>query len=103
MGALRVAPGQGTEGSMPKSLHDTVALFQAHEADSHQRGVRHVATIGSDARGDARPDSDTDSLIDLDPAHPLGLFAYARLARYITDLVGAPADIVNRQTVKPLL
>ena len=103
MGALLVAPGKGMEGRMPKSLHDTVALLQAHKADLHQRGVRHVAVFGSVARGDARPDSDTDILIDLDPAHPLGLFAYASLARYITDLVGAPADIVNRQTVKPLL
>jgi uncharacterized protein len=103
MVALLVVPGKGTEGRMPKSLHDTVALLQAHEAELHQRGVRHVAVFGSVARGDARPDSDTDILIELDPAHPLGLFAYASLARYITDLVGAPADVVNQQTVKPLL
>jgi predicted nucleotidyltransferase len=88
---------------MPKSLHDTVALLQDHEVELHQRGVRHVAVFGSVARGDARPDSDTDILIELAPTHPLGLFAYASLTRYITDLVGAPADVVNRQTVKPLL
>jgi predicted nucleotidyltransferase len=88
---------------MPKSLHDTVTLLQAHEADLQQRGVRHVAVFGSVARGDARPNSDTDILIELDPAHPLGLFAYASLTRYITDLVGAPVDVVNRRTVKTLL
>jgi predicted nucleotidyltransferase len=95
--------GQGTEDEMPKSLHDTVALLQAHEADLHQRGVRHVAVFGSVARGDARPNSDTDILIELDPAYPLGLFAYASLTRYITDLVGAPVDVVNRHTVKTRL
>ena len=52
------AAGQGTEDEMPQSLHDTVALLQAHEADFHQRGVRHVAVFGSVARGDARPHSD---------------------------------------------
>ena len=88
---------------MAKSLQETVARLQAHQAELHQRGVRHAAVFGSVARGDARPDSDTDILIELDPAHPLGLFAYASLARYIMDLVGAPTDIVNRQTVKPLL
>src|SRR5262249_45250184 len=103
MGALRVARGQGTEGSMPKSLQDTVALLQAHEAELHQRGVRHVAVFGSVARGDARPDSDTDILIELDPAHPLGVFAYASLTGYITELVGAPVDVVNRHTIKTLL
>jgi predicted nucleotidyltransferase len=97
------AAGQDPEGEMPKSLHDTVALLQAHKSDLHQRGVRHVAVFGSVARGDARPDSDTDILIELDPAHPLGLFAYASLTRYITDLVGAPVDVINRHTVKTLL
>ena len=95
--------GAAREGAMPKSLQDTMALLQAHEAELHQRGVRHVAVFGSVARGDARPDSDTDLLIELDPTHPLGLFAYASLTSYITDLVGAPVDVVNRHTVKILL
>src|SRR5262245_20679967 len=103
MVALLVAPRKGTEGRMPKSLHDTVVLLQAHEAEIHHRVVPHAAVIGSVPRSAALPDSDTDILIKLDPAHPLRLFAYASLARYITDLVGAPADVVNRQTVKPLL
>lgn len=39
----------------------------------------------------------------LDPTQPLGLFAYASLTGYITALVGAPVDVVNRHTVKTLL
>jgi predicted nucleotidyltransferase len=62
-----------------------------------------AAVFGSVARAEARPDSDTDILIELDPAHPLGLFAYASLKRYITDLVGEPADVVNRNTLKARL
>lgn len=41
--------------------------------------------------------------IELAPAHPLGLFAYASLTRSITDLIGAPVDVVNRHTVNTLL
>jgi predicted nucleotidyltransferase len=88
---------------MAKSLQETVALLQAHQAELHQRGVRHAAVFGSVARGDARPDSDTDILIELDPAHPLGLFAYASLTRYIAEVVGAPTDVVNRHTLKARL
>jgi len=88
---------------MAKSLQETVALLQAHQAELHQRGVRHAAVFGSVARGEARPDSDTDILIELDPAHPLGLFAYASLTRYIADVVGAPTDVVNRHTLKAQL
>lgn len=88
---------------MAKSLRETLALLQAHQAELQRRGVRHAAVFGSVARGDAHPESDTDILIELDPAHPLGLFAYASLTGYITDVVGAPTDVVNRNTVKDLL
>jgi len=77
--------------------------LKAYQSELRRRGVRHAAVFGSVARGEARADSDTDILIELDPAHPLGVFAYASLKRSITDLVGGPADVVNRKTLKPLL
>jgi hypothetical protein len=33
----------------------------------------------------------------------MGIFQYARLKIDIAELVGGPADIVNRNTVRPLL
>ena len=49
---------------MAKSLRETLALLQAHQAELQRRGVRHAAVFGSVARGDARPESDTDILIE---------------------------------------
>jgi uncharacterized protein with HEPN domain len=49
------------------------------------------------------PDSDIDVLVDLDPHQPMGLFEYARVKLYIAELLGGSADVVNRQTLKPLL
>jgi predicted nucleotidyltransferase len=34
-----------------------------------------------------------DILIELDPTHPIGVFAYASLQRYIQDLLGEATDI----------
>ena len=65
------------------------------------RGVRHAALFGSRARGDDRPDSDIDIMIELDPAVRVTVFNYAGLKDYISGLFDAPVDVVNRDGLKP--
>ena len=88
---------------MPPTLPQVLSLLHAHEADLRRRGVCHAAVFGSVARGEARLSSDIDVLVDLDPQQPMGLFEYARIKLYISDLLGGSADVVNRKTLKPLL
>jgi predicted nucleotidyltransferase len=88
---------------MPLSLPDALSTLHLHEADLRRRGVCHAAVFGSVARGQVRPDSDIDVLVDLDPLQPMGLFEYARVKLYIAELLGESADVVNRKTLKPLL
>ncbi len=83
--------------------NEIIATLRAHEGDLRQRGVLHVALFGSVARGEATAESDIDILLDLDPAVPIGLFAYAGLKRYIADLFSGPVDVVNREALKPPL
>ena len=64
------------------------------------RGVRHAALFGSRARGDDRPDSDIDIMIELDPAIRITVFNYAGLKDYISGLFDAPVDVVNRDGLK---
>jgi predicted nucleotidyltransferase len=61
----------------------------------------HAAVFGSRARGDSQPDSDTDTMIDLDPEAPIGIWEYAGLKEYIASLFDGPVDIVNREALKP--
>jgi predicted nucleotidyltransferase len=68
-----------------------------------QLGVRHAAVFGSVARGQERPESDIDVLVDLDPELTIGVFQYARLKLYIGGLLGGASDVVNRRKLKPLL
>ena len=88
---------------MSADLQGILGTLQAHEADLRRLGVRHAAVFGSVAPGEARPNSDIDVLVDLDPNRPIGVFEYARLKIYIGELLGGAGDVVNRRTLKPLL
>jgi hypothetical protein len=88
---------------MVADLQGVLETLKAHEAELRQFGVRHAAVFGSVARGQARPESDIDVLVDLDPERPISVFEYARLKLYIVNLLGGASDVVNRRKLKPLL
>ena len=80
---------------------DIIARLREHQAALKQRGVSHVALFGSRARGYARPDSDTDIMIEFDPAARMGVYEYVDLKEYIASLFDGPVDVVNRAGLKP--
>ena len=82
---------------------EVIALLRAHEPELRQRGVRHAALFGSVARGDAKPASDIDILIEPEPDAPIDLFAYVALTQYLEDLFSHRVDVANRDRLKPLV
>jgi predicted nucleotidyltransferase len=79
---------------------EAIAVLVQHRDDLRARGVRHAALFGSVARGDARPDSDLDILIELDPDAQFDVFEYAGLKMYIEGLFVGAVDVVNREALK---
>jgi predicted nucleotidyltransferase len=78
-----------------------LARLREHAAELQARGVVHAALFGSRARGDARSDSDTDILVELDPAARLSVFDYAGIKLFVADLFDGHVDVVNRAALKP--
>lgn len=67
------------------------------------RGIRHAALFGSVARGDNRPDSDIDILVEFDPAARVTIFDYVAIKEYVAGLFDGPVDVIDREGLKPHL
>jgi len=80
---------------------EIIARLRENEAVLRNRGVAHAALFGSRARGDQRPESDTDIMIEFDPAARFTVFDYAGLKDYIAALFDGRVDVVNRDGLKP--
>lgn len=55
---------------------DIFVKLREHAVTVHTCGVSPVALFGSRARGEQRPESDTDIMIELDPAVQITIFDY---------------------------
>jgi uncharacterized protein len=80
---------------------EIIARLRENEPELRARGIVHAALFGSRARDNARPDSDTDIMIEIDPAVRVTLFDYVGLKDYIASLFDGPVDVVNRAALKP--
>lgn len=75
------------------------ALLAAHREELTELGVASLAVFGSVARGEARPDSDVDLLVELN--RRMGLFEFAGLKLRLEELLGAKVDLVMPSALKP--
>jgi predicted nucleotidyltransferase len=80
---------------------EIIARLRENEAALRLRGVAHAALFGSRARGNQGPESDTDIMIEFDPAAHITVFDYAGLKDYIAALFDGRVDVVNRDGLKP--
>jgi predicted nucleotidyltransferase len=89
--------------SLVMNREEIIARLRENEIALRQRGVAHAAVFGSRARGDQRPASDTDIMIEIDPGAPVGVWEYAGIKTYIASLFDGPVDVVDREGLKPYI
>ena len=82
------------------NLEQVEAILAQHEGELWALGVKvkSLAVFGSVARGEARPDSDVDLLVEFD--RPIGLFHFAGVQRRLAQWLGVEeVDLVLRDSV----
>jgi predicted nucleotidyltransferase len=65
--------------------------------------VRELSFFGSAARGEMRPDSDIDLLVEFLPDAEIDLVDYAGLMLDLSDLLERRVDLVSKNGLKPLI
>ncbi|OGV64777.1 MAG: hypothetical protein A2283_03920 [Lentisphaerae bacterium RIFOXYA12_FULL_48_11] len=82
-----------------KKRAEIIKLLRMHKAALQSKyKVGSLALFGSYARGDQKPGSDVDLLVEVDPS--IGL-KFVSLAEEIENLIGIHVDLVSTRAVKP--
>src|SRR5438105_267205 len=89
--------------AMSQKLHlGDVEVEEAKLADLCRRyQVRELSLFGSAARGEMRPDSDIDLLVEFLPNAEVGLVEHAGLMLDLQKLLGRKVDLVSKNGLKP--
>ena len=77
------------------------ARLREHCEDIEQLGIKSLALFGSAARGEVRPESDLDLLIEF--SRPVGLFHFLEVTEFLEKILGRRVDLVTRDALKPQL
>jgi predicted nucleotidyltransferase len=85
------------------TIDEALIALRQNESALRARGVAHAALFGSVARGDNRPDSDIDVLVEFDPEARITVFDYAGVKAYIASLFTQRVDVIDREALKPHL
>ena len=80
---------------------DIIHALREHMPEIRRYGVSHLAVFGSCVRGEARPDSDVDVLVEF--GTPVSIFKFLDLKEYLEGLLSCTVDLVMRGALKPQL
>jgi hypothetical protein len=79
---------------------EIITKIKEHEAAIRAEGVSHLAIFGSRARGDHRPDSDLDVLIEIEPdLKKFSLLDLSGVGLLLQDMTGLQTQIVMKRSI----
>jgi putative addiction module CopG family antidote len=87
----------------PPRKDEVRAQLAALEKPLREKGITSLALFGSVVHGDARPDSDIDVLVDVDPNARFSLVSLVSVQNFLEDRIGRKVDVVTRQGIEPTI
>ncbi len=86
---------------MATSLTQILEVLHRHLPELRRRyGVKQLAVFGSYVRGEPKPHSDLDILVEFED-RPISLFDFIRLEEELRSLLGVKVDLVEKTALKP--
>jgi len=82
---------------------EVIARLKEAEPALRARGIRRAAVFGSVARGEERPDSDIDIMIEIDPEAHITIYDYVGLKELVATFFDQTVDVVDREGLKPFV
>ena len=76
------------------SREQLLAELRALNPQFEREGVAHMSLFGSRARGDNRPDSDVDIVIDVEPGRKFSMLDAIGVGHVIQDELGLASSVV---------
>lgn len=64
-------------------------------------GVKELSVFGSAVRGEMRPESDIDIMVEFEPGVRVGLIQFESLVEELEQLAGRSVDLVTKRGLKP--
>ncbi|NJN79750.1 MAG: nucleotidyltransferase family protein [Anaerolineales bacterium] len=81
--------------------NDLISLIQKNRTQLTKLGVKSLSIFGSVARGEERPDSDIDILVEFEPSATFDRYMDTKF--YLEDLLRRQVDLAVAQSIKPRL
>ena len=91
------------EARKPPDLAVAMGTLRRHAGVLRGRGIAALWVFGSVARGEAHPGSDVDLFAEFSAGTRLSLVGLASLRADLSDLLGARADLVERDALHPAI
>ncbi|TAN44436.1 MAG: nucleotidyltransferase [Nitrospirae bacterium] len=83
-----------------KNIEEIKEILLKHKRGlREQYGLKEIGIFGSYVRGEQNEKSDIDILVELET--PIGFVRFFRLENTLSQLLGAPVEIVTKKALKP--
>lgn len=84
------------------NLEEIINTLKKHKEELKEKyHVKEIGVFGSYVRGEQKDESDIDILIEFEPDARISLLDFIGIEDYISDLLSAKVDLVEKSALKP--
>jgi len=85
-----------------KTLEEIKEVLANHKEELREKyGVKEIGIFGSCIRGEEKRESDIDILVEFEEDAKISLLDFVGIENYLSDLLGAKVDLVEKSGLKP--